>query len=139
MQNAKRHATEQGSGAAVEKLLEERLHVKEVLERLHSHMRTRNAELSVSELTLLDRVARQDITLLNPMTRKLHVAFMSLMNSTMQLECKMGRRGLFLLRTRQRRLEERLRVLEERLTEAGVSGEQVPGGVGEGAEPSEPG
>lgn len=121
----------------MEKLLEERLHVKEVLERLHSHMRARNAELSVSELTLLDRVARQDITLLNPMTRKLHVAFMSLMNSTMQLECKMGRRGLFLLRTRQRRLEERLRALEERLTEAGVSVEQVPRGVGEGAEPSE--
>ena len=102
------------------KLLEEYAEVKAVLERLSFHMRARNGELYVSELTLLDRVARQQITLLNPMTRKLYVEFMTLMNSTMQLECKMGRRGMFMLRTRQRKLEEKRASLEAALTAAGV-------------------
>ena len=89
--------------------------------RLEEHLRARDGNLAVSELTLLDRVARQDITLLNPMTRKLHTEFMALMHSTMQLECKMERRGMFYLRARHRMLGARLTDIARRAEAIGVT------------------
>jgi len=88
--------------------------------RLEEHLRSRDGDLAVCELTLLDRVARQEITLLNPMTRKLHMEFMALMHSTMQLECKMARRGIFYLRSRHRALGVRLTDLARRAEAIGV-------------------
>jgi hypothetical protein len=91
-----------------------------VRQRLLGHMQARNANLRVSELTMLDRVARQQITLLNPMTRKLHVEFMALMTTTMQLECKMCRRGMFYLNSRLRTLDARLADVARRAEALGI-------------------
>ena len=89
--------------------------------RLEELLRARDGNLAVSEHTLLDRVARQEITLLNPMTRKLHMEFMALMHCTMQLECKMERRGMFYLRARHRTLGVRLTDLARRAEAIGVA------------------
>jgi hypothetical protein len=112
--------TEKNGHPEESKLRSEHLHLREVLGRVLGHMKSRNADLGVSERTLLDRVARQQITLLNPVSRKLHMEFMTLMHSTMQLECKMARRGMFYLRSRERTLKAKIEDIELRAREAGI-------------------
>ncbi len=101
-------------------LLSEYQNVVAVLERLRAHMRRCGEQLREGEYRLLRRVTRQDITLLNPATRKLHVVFMELMYATLQLECKMGRRGLFALCARERGLLVRVEQLKARASELGI-------------------
>lgn len=85
------------------------------LENVRRLIAVRQKELAEAETLVLKRVRRQDITLLNPISRKMHVNFMQLMSATLQLDCKMARRCLFYLRARERMLLEEL----ARLGEAG--------------------
>lgn len=75
---------------------------------------TREKELREAEFLLVERVRRRDISLLNPIKNKIHVNFMALMSATLQLECKMARRCLFYLRSRERLLSEEIARYEER-------------------------
>lgn len=96
------------------------------LENVRRLIAVRQKELAEAEVLVLKRVRRQDITLLNPISRKMHVNFMQLMSSTLQLDCKMARRCLFYLRARERTI---LEEIERRSGTAGGAGE----GVGEEA------
>lgn|GEM_PF-6458806 len=100
-----------------------RVDLELTLGRVREAIRLRNMQLTTAEYILIQRIARQHITLLNPVTRKLHVEFMELMSATLQLDCKMIRRNLFILRSRERHLMLELEVMTS-ADSAGAAGEQ---------------
>jgi hypothetical protein len=85
----------------VEKLKQREL----LLARLQELMALRNAQLAQTERILIARLASHQITFLNPISRKSLTNFMSLMSATLHVDCKLARRCLFILRSRQRHLE----------------------------------
>ena len=88
-----------------QELTERKLALEKVKANLEVLMALRNEELADYERSSLQRLAKNETTLLNPGARKMKATFATLCAYTIRNECKIRRRGLFFLRLRDRQFQ----------------------------------